>query len=468
MLNSTAQALNAQSVAIGVTSNNIANLNNPNYADEYVVFGTAGEVMTPQGEEDTGLQATSVQQYSDGLLNQQIMTQSGLVSSDSAQQGWLQQAQAGLGESLTNAATSTSSSSTSTTDSGLGLSLSNFMNGFTALAAQPNDSGTQQALIEQATTLTQNFQSIDQNLAQVQAAASTQAASDVTSANTLLAGIATLNIQIGAAEVNSPGSAVSLRDNREADLEKLAAILPINVKEQSNGEDTVSTPDASGNPVVLVTQGRVQGSLAYANGMVTGGQPPTTLGLGAGSIQGAITASTGPIQSLRSSIDSLASQLVTAVNAAYNPSGTGANFFNPSGTTAGTISLAAGLNSSTLVAGTGAAGDNSIATAVAALANTTYSTSAGDAIDGTFASYYANTVGNFGQSITNVTANLDDESNVQTLLTSQRNGISGVSMDQEMSNLVQFQQAYVASSETFNIVNQILGNEITSMGSSSG
>jgi len=33
-----------------------------------------------------------------------------------------------------------------------------------------------------------------------------------------------------------------------------------------------------------------------------------------------------------------------------------------------------------------------------------------------------------------------------------------------MSNLVQFQQAYVASSETFNIINQILGNEISQLG----
>ena len=89
VLGSTAQALNAQSVAIGVTSNNIANLNNPNYADEYVVFGSAGEVMTPQGEEDVGLQATSVQQYSDSLLNQQIITQIGLTSSGSSQQGLL-------------------------------------------------------------------------------------------------------------------------------------------------------------------------------------------------------------------------------------------------------------------------------------------------------------------------------------------------------------------------------------------
>jgi flagellar hook-associated protein 1 FlgK len=467
-LDNTAQALNAQSVAISVTSTNIANVNNPNYAREYVVFGSPGQVMTPQGEESMGLDATSVQQDSDSLLNQQVITQIGLTSSDTSQQSFLQQAQAGLGQTITSGSTSASNSSTTTGDSGLAASLDDFMNGFQALAAEPTDSGTQESLIEQATSLTQTFQSIDQNLAQVQSDIGSQVSSDVTSANALLSQIAGINTQIAAAEVNSPGSAVNLRDSREADLEQLAAIIPVNVTEQSNGEDTVTTPGANGNPVTLVQLGTVQGSLSYANGIVTGGQPAATLALGAGSIQGELTASTGPIQTLRTNLNSLASQLVTAVNSAYNPSGTGSDFFDPSGTTAATISLASGLNANTLIAGSGGAGDNSIATAVAALANTSFSTASGDAIDGTFSSFYANSVGGFGQSLASVTSGLDDQTNVQTLLENQRAAISGVNMDEEMSNLVQFQQAYVASSETFNIINQMLGNEISELGSSSG
>lgn len=468
ILGSTAQALDAQSVAISVTSKNVANLNNPNYAAEYVVFGNSGEIMTPQGEEDLGLSATSIQQYSDSLLNQQITNQISTTSSASAQQTWLQQAQGGLGETLTDASSSSSTTANSTSDSGLGLALSNFMNAFSALAADPTASGAKDALVEQAGTLTQTFNSIDQNLATVQSDVSTQVTSDVTNANTLLSSIATLNAKICSAEANNPGSAVDLRDSREADLEQLAAIVPVTVTEQSNGEDTVTTPDTSGNPVTLVSKGVVLGSLSYSGGVVLGGSPATTLGLSSGSIHGELAASSGPIQTLRDNIDSLAQQVVTAVNSAYNPGGSGQDFFDSSGTTAGTIALASGLTTQTVTAGTGAAGDNSTAAAVANLANTTFSTSSGDAIDGSFSSYYADTVGTFGQSLSTVTSNLDDETSVQNLLEQQRSGISGVSMDQEMSNLVQFQQAYEASSETFNIVNQILGNEISELGSSSG
>lgn len=468
-LSSAAQALEAQSVALSVTSNNIANLNNPNYTREYVVMGSDGEVLTPQGEESLGLDAQSVQQYSDPLLNQQVITQVGLTSSSSAEQTWLQEAQAGLGQSLTGASTSSTGTSTTTGDGGLASALDNFMTAFQALAAQPNDSGTREALVQEAGTLTQTFQSIDQNLSQVQVDAASQSSSDVTTANGLLKNIATINTQIAAAEVNNPGSAVALRDSRNADLEQLGAIIPVTVTEQSNGEDTVTTPDGSGNPIVLVQKGTVEGSLSFSSGTVTGGNPSATLGFGGGSIQGAITASAGPIQTLRDNLDSLASQIVTSVNSAYNPSSTpGGDFFNSSGTAAATIALASGLSAATLTAGTGAAGDNSIANAVAALANTTYSTGSGDSIDGTFSSYYDDSVGNFGESLSSTTANLDDETNVETLIKNQRSSISGVNMDSEMANLLQFQQAFEASSQTMNILNSLLGTMISTLGSSSG
>jgi len=465
-LNATAQALDAQTVAIATTSKNIANVSNPNYAREYVVFGSPGEVQTPQGEEELGLEATSVQQYSDPLINQQVIRELGLTASATAQQNWLQQAQAGLGESLTSTASSASSSSTTTGDGGLASALDTFMNGFTALAAQPNDNGTQESLLEDAQTLTQTFNSVDQNLAQVQADAGTQIGNDVTTANGLLTNIANLNSQIAAAEVNLPGSAVDLRDSREADLEQLGGIIPVTVTAQSNGEVTVTTPDTSGTGIVLVQEGTVPGGLTYANGTVTGGASGATLGLTSGSIAGALAVSTGPVQTLRDSLDSLAKQLVTSVNTAYNPSSTsGGDFFDASGTTAGTIALNPNLSPTTLAAGTSGAGDNSIAAAVAALANTTFSTSGGDAIDGTFSSYYAEAVGTLGQSLTSTTANLDDQTNIQTLVENQRSGLSGVNMDEEMSNLVQYQRAYEASSEVFNILNQLLGTVINQLGS---
>jgi flagellar hook-associated protein 1 FlgK len=158
------------------------------------------------------------------------------------------------------------------------------------------------------------------------------------------------------------------------------------------------------------------------------------------------------------------------VNAAYNPSGTsGGDFFDPAGTTAGTIALASGLTPNNLTAGTGSAGDNSIALAVSAVGNQAFSTTGSppDAIDGTIDQYYSSAVSNFGQALATTNTLVDNQTNVQTLVTSQRDNVSGVSMDEEMANLVRYQSAYQASARVFSIVDNLLSTVINNLGTNS-
>jgi flagellar hook-associated protein 1 FlgK len=464
-LNSTAQALGAQTVAIATTSKNLANINNASYSREYVVMGSKGAVQTPQGTEELALQALSVQQDSDSLQNQQVIRETALASTYTTEQGWYQQAQAALGETVSS--TSTDSSTTGVGDTGLAQALDSFQTALQNFAATPTDNGAREALVQVAGTLSDTFNQIDGNLAAVQTSVSTQIANDVTTGNTLLTQIAQLNSQIASAESNNPGSAVDFRDQREAALEKLAAILPISVSEGANGEDTVTTPDTGSGTVTLVNKGTVTGPLAFnsSTNTLTGGAPAATLGDASGSIAGGITAMTGPIKSLRDSLDALAKQLVTSFNGAYNTtsSATG-NFFTATGTTAATISVDSNLSNASLVAGSGGAADNTIALAMAALANQKFSVAGGDAIDGTLTSSLANTVSNLGQSLATANTNVTDQSSILTLVTNQRAATSGVNLDEEMSNLVQYQRAYQASSHVFNIIDDLLNTVVNQLG----
>jgi flagellar hook-associated protein 1 FlgK len=47
-----------------------------------------------------------------------------------------------------------------------------------------------------------------------------------------------------------------------------------------------------------------------------------------------------------------------------------------------------------------------------------------------------------------------------TQLTSQRDSLSGVSLDEEASNLTQYQRSYQAASEVFSIANTIMASAI--------
>jgi len=461
ILGSTASALNAQSEAIAVTSNNISNVNNPDYSDETVDFQPLASVETDDGLESTGL-SVSVTQQRDAILDQMVRQEGSLTSGYTAQQTVVQQAQASLGENIT--AGSTSGASDTTSESGLSAAIGSFFNAVESYAANPSDATQSQSVIQQAGVLTDRFQQVDQNLAQVQSGATAKVASDVTTVNGLLSQVAQLNDQINSLQTSDSGSALQLVDQREGVLEQLAGYLPVTVTQGPSGEDAVATTDSQGNSVTLVSNAAVVNPISLSNGALYAGSPPDALGVSSGSMQGTLTASSGAVQALRTSLDQLASQIVTAVNAAYNPTGTaGGNFFDAAGTTAGTIALDPSLTAANLVAGPGGAGDNSTALAVAGVANQVFSTANGDAVDGTITQSYAGAVAGIGEAVSTANSAVTDQTSVQTVITTERASVSGVSLDQEMSDLVTYQQAYQASSEVFQVVDNMLSTLMTDL-----
>jgi flagellar hook-associated protein 1 FlgK len=257
-----------------------------------------------------------------------------------------------------------------------------------------------------------------------------------------------------------------LRDQRQARLEELASKMNISTAETANGSITVSARDGAGAAVQLVNQSAVLGTVAFNGTQVTAGSPATVIALGAGSIQGSLTARDGAVQTLRDNLDRLAAQIVTSVNAAYNPTGATGNFFDPAGIAAGTIRVATGLTATTLKASDGGApGDNTIAVAVAALAEHAFSTAGGDSIDGRFSGFLANTVSSLGQSLSSANAEVQDQQNIEKLVRNQRDSLSGVSLDEEMADMMKFQRAFQASSRVFSIVDELLNLVVNRLGS---
>jgi flagellar hook-associated protein 1 len=54
-LNSTVMSLNAHSRALETTGKNLANVNNPAYARQRIIYGDRGTVVTPDGAESLGM-----------------------------------------------------------------------------------------------------------------------------------------------------------------------------------------------------------------------------------------------------------------------------------------------------------------------------------------------------------------------------------------------------------------------------
>lgn len=457
-LHASVQALNAQSRGLETAGKNLANVNNAHYARQRVLYGDRGTVQLPDGAQSLGLEALGIQQVRDALLDQQVLREVSLSATVSAEQQGYQRAQASLGESITSASAVSGAANTI----GIGAALSDFFNAFRSFAVNPTDAGERQTLLQKAAILTDDFNRTDTRLAQVQTDLDAQINGDVATVNGLLQDIAGLNAQIGRVETSNPGSAVDLRDQRQARLEELAAKVPVEVRPAANGQIQVVMKDAANADVLLVDNAAVTGPVAFTGtGLTAGGTP---LAFTSGSIHGALAARDGAVQQLRSDLNRLARQLVTAVNAAYNPAATGADFFNPAGTSAGTIRVAAGLTPAGLAAGTGAAGDNAIALAVAAVAHRVFSTAGGDVLDGTLGGFYSGAVSNLGQALATANSHVENQTGVEKLVRAQRDAVSGVSLDEEMADLVKYQRAFQASSRVFSVIDELLDNIVNRMG----
>ena len=462
------QALSAQSAGLQTAGKNLANVNTPGYARQRVTLQETGTVGTGVNVQSGGVQATGVQSLRDKYLDAQVASENSVTSQLQAKYDSMSRAESGLGESISSSSDSGAISDTSSSgSSGVNGALSDFFNAFQALSTDPTSSTQKQVLMQNAGTLADKINTADSNLASEQASDTQRVSGNVDDANGLLSDIASLNTQIAKAEAGSPGSALDLRDQRQAKIESLSQDMNVKVTTSSDypNQVQISATDSQGNAVSLVDRGNVVAPLSFDGTNISAGSGSTasTLSVTGGAIAGTLQARDTVIGGLRDSLKAMAGQLTSAVNTAYNANGTGANFFAANPTGGQLLQVDAATTTATIHAGsTGDAGANDVALAVAAVANKSFSTTGGDAVNGTLSGYYSGVVSNFGAQLSNTSSQITDQGLVSTQISSQRDSVSGVSIDEETTNLMQYQRAFQASSRVVSVIDSMF-DDVMSM-----
>jgi flagellar hook-associated protein 1 FlgK len=59
---------------------------------------------------------------------------------------------------------------------------------------------------------------------------------------------------------------------------------------------------------------------------------------------------------------------------------------------------------------------------------------------------------------------LEDQTNIEKLVRSQREALGGVSLDEELADLLKFQRAFQASSRVFNVIDELLNGVVNQLG----
>lgn len=446
------EALMADQAALNVTAGNVANQNTPGYTRQVASWQQTDAVTLSGQTYSTGITSTAVSQR-DRILEQRVQQQTQTQAQSGALESALQQVQNIFG--LTSSATSASLTA-------LGSATDAFFNSFSALEANPSDAATRQGMLAAANNLVSVFNSAANQLAQVTSGLNQQIVSVAGRINTLTATIASLNQQIAGSGLQ--GDAGVLEDQRQYAITQLSQYLGLDQMTMEANGITLTTSNGallvSGNQSYAMSTTLMAGTVHVLAG---GGGQDMTSGLTGGQLGGILQARDQQLPTYASALDTLAYGIASTVNA-QNALGTDGNgnpgtaiFTLPPTAARAAASIQVATSDPQAIAaaspGEGSAGNsNAIALADLSTANLVGAQTA----TGFLASY----LGQIGNDTAAAAADSTVQQATLTQLTSQRNALSGVSLDEEASNLTQYQRSYEAAAKVFSIVNTIMASAL--------
>ena len=435
------RALSAQSAAMNVTSHNIANASTPGFTRQRANLAATLPSLTAQGLFiGTGVNLDSVGRLRDRFIDIQFRQASSSLGSATLRQNVLSQIEAALNEP---------------SDSGLQSAMSSFFNSFQELANHPEAPGPRTNVLQQATRLVQTFNQMSTNFTTQRNNLAEDIGNKVSRINQLTHDIGELNSQI--ATMRGAGNEPSdLMDQRDLRLDELSQLTNVSASIDSQGSMLVSiggTLVASNGSSLDIQASMVAGSLKVsttsgADISVTGGELSAVLDLHNNVIPGYM-----------SQLDSLANSMITRVNAVHtagyglgNPPPTGVTFFT--GNSAGSMGIYSQISSNTnfiAASSNGAPGNNETALALFGITNERL-------LDGntkTLSQYYGGLVSTIGSAVSSAEGETSGVELVLGQIYAQRESVSGVSLDEEMTNMIRFQRSFEAAARIVNTTNEL-------------
>jgi flagellar hook-associated protein 1 FlgK len=453
-------ALDADQAALSVVANNVANANTTGYTTETPDWQENSSISIGGVSVGDGVSETGATSQRDRVLDERLDQQQQTAAASSTRLTALNNIQALF---------TPDSGSSSATAGDIGSDITSFFDSFSSLAnsGDPTNSALREDVLSSASTLAGDISNAANSLNAQSAALNQDAAGVATQVNSLTGAIAQLNLQIQSTSPDAePGT---LEDQRQQDLSQLSQLIGINqVTTENNGLSITTT---SGQ--LLVSEGQnfqlTTGTVNGATEFLLGGTGITSdLASGGGQLGGYLTALDQDIPNALSSLDQLAYNISTAVNAQNNTgtdldgaTGTAANplyiFNEPTQVSGSAAAMSVAMTdpnqiaAATVIAGTG---DNSNAVLLAGVANQTI-VSGQTPID-----YYSNFVSSLGSTVSGVQAENTAQNSSVTQLQTQNNALSSVNLNDEAAAMSTLESSYQAASQVFTLLNTIMASAL--------
>lgn len=443
-------ALAAEQGALTETANNVANVNTPGYSRKEPQFAENPPVVLGPLTFGTGVSLENTAGIRDPILQLRIQQETGSQGELSAFVNSMQQVQAQFNNQGND----------------IGTQLSALFSSVNQLSTNPASIPLRQTVLTAASNLASTIRTTASNLAAQQSNLDLSVTQAVSQVNTLTQQIAKVNGQIAALQ-NLNQDASTFIDQRDTLINQLSSLIDVS---QIQTESGITLTTSNGTVLVagiqafsLTTQPDASG---HAHIFSQGND--ITAQLNSGQLGGLIEVRDQKIPALLSSLDTLAAGISDSFNAAnaagfdLNGNAGGNIFVPPPASGQGTAAtMAVAITDPTLIAASsdGSAGSNGN------LAN--FSAIQSQNITGgeTPSNFYANLIFTVGNDVSNASAEQQASQAVLQQLQDQRGSISGVSLDEEAANMVQYQRAYDAAAQVATAVNQML-QTVINMGTS--
>jgi flagellar hook-associated protein 1 FlgK len=459
------RALETQRKSLDVTGHNIANANNENYNKQRAVHKASYPYTAPglsnnggAGQFGTGVEIEQVERVKDQFINSQIFN-------ETQTSGYWKEMQRGLEkvEYILN----------EPSDSGIDSAMNDFWSSLQDLSNNPSDDAARNMVRENARNLVDSFQSVENQLNDYKASINENLSNAAADINNITKKMADLNKQIVSVKGSgqNPNDLIDERDGLYKDLNEL-----INVQ---------SRQDERGN-LIVSTEGLqlVNGSDAYEleveagdpgkfNDTLKHSRTNTELNPTNGKIAAWMDMRDDKLNSdnpdsVVAELNNLAKTMVEDFNSqhqlGYDADGNpGGNFFNEIDDTS-TESIIAQLDLTSDIKNLDTGLDKIAAGLQAAIGNGENA----NALSDIFNQEGNNVESEFRKIVTSVGAEssrAQQMKNNQDVVLKQLNtldrSVSGVSLDEEMANLIKYQQSYAAAAKYINKTDELLQTLMT-------
>jgi flagellar hook-associated protein 1 len=479
------RGLAAQQYALNTTGHNIANANTDGYTRQRVNMTASTPFTNPSlvsdlspGQMGTGVTISSIDRLRQNFLDLQYRTENKNVGESQQKTDIL-----GRIENILN----------EPSDSGLQASMNSFWDSWQQLSQPSSGSETKEVVKQQGIALAESLNSLSSSLTQFQQDINSTVDEKTKAIDSIGNQIQDLNKQINSL-VPHGYSPNDLYDKRDLLIDQLSQLSDIDVQpvmDPDTGKDSGMVKVSivsSRNGQNMVSSPLVDGTTKYDIKTV---QNPSTnlydvqlngqnIAFNGGEMKGLLDArGDGTAQNLDqqiipyylSRINTLASNLITQVNSVHEQGngGQGIPFFD--GTDASNIKVAQPILDSVdnIAAGTTtASGDNQTALNIFNLKEQT-NIAFTNAADGTtmttsFDGYTRDIISVLGIQSQESQQLQGTKTALVSQIDNQRHSVSGVSIDEEMSNMIMYQNAYGAAARFMTTLDQLYDKLINSTG----